>query len=66
MFLNFEKLLNKGLKGIKEEVEYHIAELDLPYTHFRQKEKRDFYKAVIITLNATIAYAGRYEWTSQR
>jgi formate C-acetyltransferase len=60
MFLNFEKVLNKGLKGIKEEVKYHMAELNLPYTHFGLKEKQDFYKAVIITLDVVMDYAKRY------
>jgi pyruvate-formate lyase len=57
---NYEKVLHKGLKGIKEEVEWYMAQLDQPYMHFGLKEKRDFYKAVLITLDAAMAYAGRY------
>ena len=56
---NYEKVLHKGLQGIKEEVEWHMAQIDQPYMHFGL-EKRDFYKAVIITLDAAIAYAKRY------
>ena len=57
---NYEKVLHKGLKGIKEEVEWYLAQLDQPYMHFGLKEKRDFYKAVLITLDAAMAYARRY------
>ena len=57
---NYEKVLLKGLKGIKEEVEWYLAQLDQPYMHFGLEEKRDFYKAVLITLDAAMAYAGRY------
>ena len=57
---NYEKVLHKGLKGLKEEVEWYMAQLDQPYMHFGLKEKRDFYKAVLITLDAAMAYAGRY------
>jgi len=57
---NYEKVLHKGLKGIKEEVEWYLAQLDQPYMHFGLKEKRDFYKAVLITLDAAMAYAKRY------
>jgi formate C-acetyltransferase len=57
---NFEKVLIKGLKGIREEVEWYMAQLDQPYSHFELKEKRDFYKAVLITLDAAMAYAKRF------
>ena len=57
---NNEKVLLKGLKGIKEEVEWYMAQLDQSYTHFGLQEKRDFYKAVLITLDAAMAYAKRY------
>ena len=57
---NNEKVLLKGLKGIKEEVEWYMAQLDQSYTHFWLQEKRDFYKAVLITLDAAMAYARRY------
>ncbi|MFC1933721.1 glycyl radical protein [Chloroflexota bacterium] len=57
---NFEKVLHKGLKGIREEAEWHLAQLEQPYMHYGVKEKRDFYKAVLITLDAAMAYARRY------
>ena len=57
---NYEKVLHIGLKGIREEVEWYMAQLDQPYMHFGLKEKRDFYKAVLITLDAAMAYAKRY------
>ena len=57
---NFEKVLVKGLKGIREEVMWYMAQLDQPYSHYEMKEKRDFYQAVLITLDAAMAYAKRY------
>jgi len=57
---NYEKVLHKGLKGIREEVEWHLAQLDQPYQHFGLQEKRDFFEAVLIALDAAIAYAGRH------
>jgi pyruvate-formate lyase len=57
---NYEKVLRKGLKGIREEVEWYMAQLDQPYMHYGLQEKRDFYKAVLITLDAAMAYAKRY------
>ncbi len=57
---NYEKVLHKGLKGIREEVEWYLAQLDQPYQHFGLQEKRDFYKAVLIALDAAMAYARRY------
>jgi len=57
---NYEKVLRKGLKGIREEVEWYMAQLDQPYMHYGLQEKRDFYKAVLITLDAAMAYARRY------
>jgi formate C-acetyltransferase len=57
---NYEKVLHKGLRGIREEVEWYIAQLDQPYMHYGLKEKRDFYRAVLISLDAAMAYAKRY------
>jgi formate C-acetyltransferase len=57
---NYEKVLHKGLKGIKSEVEYYLAQVDQPYDHYNVEEKKDFYKAVLIGLDAAIAYAKRY------
>jgi pyruvate formate-lyase/glycerol dehydratase family glycyl radical enzyme len=57
---NYEKVLHKGLKGIKEEVEWHLAQLNQPYQHFGLREKRNFYTAVLIALDAAMAYPQRY------
>jgi formate C-acetyltransferase len=57
---NYEKVLHKGLKGIREEVQYQLAQVDQPYDHYQVQQKQDFYKAVLITIDAAIAYAQRY------
>jgi formate C-acetyltransferase len=57
---NYEKVLHKGLKGIRAEVEYYLAQVDQPYDHYGLQEKRDFYKSVLISIDAAIAYAKRY------
>jgi pyruvate formate-lyase/glycerol dehydratase family glycyl radical enzyme len=60
MFLNFDKVLYKGLKGIKEEVRARIAELDQPYRGFDRKQRREFYESTLITLEAATRYFQRY------
>ncbi len=57
---NYEKVLHKGLKGIREEAEWYLAQVDQPYAHYGVPERRDFYKAVLISLDAAMAYARRY------
>ena len=57
---NYEKVLHKGLKGIRAEAEYYLAQVDQPYDHYSVQEKRDFYKAVLISIDAVIAFANRY------
>ena len=57
---NYEKVLHKGLKGIREEVQYQLAQVDRPYDHYQVQQKKDFYTAVLITIDAAIAYANRY------
>lgn len=57
---NYEKVLYKGLKGIREEVLQNMAEINKPYMHFGKENKRDFYTAVLISLDAAIDYARRY------
>jgi formate C-acetyltransferase len=56
---NYEKVLHKGLKGIRKEVEHQLAELDQPYAHYSIQEKRDFYTSVLISIDAALAYAKR-------
>ncbi|MCL5959289.1 MAG: hypothetical protein M1358_08210, partial [Chloroflexi bacterium] len=60
MLANYEKVLWKGLNGLREEVESYRAHLDQPYMHFNVAKKRDFYDACLISLDAAIAYAQRY------
>lgn len=60
LLLNYDKVLNKGLNGIKKEVEAYMAELDLSYPHYGLKEKREFYQAVLISLDAAMDYARSY------
>ena len=52
------KVLKMGLKGIIEEVEKKLA--DLPLTSLAMMEKRYFYNAILICLNAMIKFAERY------
>ena len=60
MFLNFDKVLCKGLRGIKEEVRAKMAELDQPYRQFDRKQRKEFYDSVLITLDAATAYFQKY------
>jgi len=57
---NYEKVLYKGLKGIRQEVERRLEQLKQPYTHHEVEKKRDFYQAVLIVLDAAMAYSERY------
>ncbi len=57
---NYEKVLHKGLKGIREETEWYLAQANQPYDHYSLQKKKDFYKAVLISIDAAIAYAKRY------
>ena len=40
--VNYEKVLHKGLKGIRAEVEYYLAQVDQPYDHYSLQEKKRF------------------------
>lgn len=60
MFLNFEKALYKGLKGIREEVREKMEEFDRPYHRFDRKQRREFYESVLITLDAAAEYFRKY------
>ncbi|MFH0730053.1 MAG: pyruvate formate lyase family protein [Pseudomonadota bacterium] len=63
---NYEKVLCIGLRGIREEVEWYMARLEEPYNHSGVQERRDFYRAVLITLDAAIAYSKRYAELARR
>ena len=56
---NYEKLLTKGINGIKKEVEDRLRQVigTVPDDYLEQTE---FLKAVIITLDATVYFAERY------
>lgn len=55
---NYEKVINKGFSGIKEEIEEKMAQLDLANpTDF---ERWLFYKAALLCCNAVINFARRY------
>lgn len=58
-FVNFPKVLKYGLEGIKEEVLYQRAKSQESYCTDRQR-KLDEYDAMLICLDAAIAYANRY------
>ncbi len=60
MFLNFDKVLCVGLKGIKDEVRTKLAEVDQPYHQFDRQQRKEFYQSVLITLNAATEYFQRY------
>jgi formate C-acetyltransferase len=54
----YEKVLTSGLNGVKEQVAAKLKALDLTKTE--DFEKSQFYRAVIITLEAAAAFAQRY------
>jgi pyruvate formate-lyase/glycerol dehydratase family glycyl radical enzyme len=57
---NYEKVLYKGLKGIRKEVEGYLEQVNQPYAHYQVEEKKNFYHAVLIVLDAAMAYAERF------
>jgi len=56
---NYEKIFQIGLKGIIEEAENRLIEIDheVPLDYIDQKE---FLKAALISLKATVRFANRY------
>ena len=56
--INYGKVLNKGLKGIIEEIEEQMARL--PVDNIEVVNKKYFYLAMLRCLNAVIKWAGRY------
>jgi formate C-acetyltransferase len=55
---DYGKVLNKGLKGIIEEIEEKVKALN--FAGENDSEKWFFYKAVILTLKAAITFAKRH------
>ena len=56
--LDYEKVLTKGLNGIKKQVDEELGKLDL--AEIKDFEKFQFLNAVNITLEAAISFAKRY------
>jgi pyruvate formate-lyase/glycerol dehydratase family glycyl radical enzyme len=54
----YEKVLTKGLNGIKKQVDKQLSKLNL--TEMEDFKKFQFFKAVNITLEAAIGFAKRY------
>jgi formate C-acetyltransferase len=44
--VNYEKVLYKGLKGVREEIVRYMEELEQPYTRYGRESKRDFYHSL--------------------
>jgi pyruvate-formate lyase len=55
---NYEKVLTRGLNGIKRQVDEELARLDI--TEIEDFQKSQFLKAVNITLEAATSFAQRY------
>ncbi len=56
---DFEKVLKRGIEGIRTEAEQHLTELD-PMEPRDTLEKKPFLDAVIIVCDAIVAFAERY------
>lgn len=56
---HYKKVLEKGFLGIKNDAETCLAELGIP-ADGKDVEKYNFWKAVIISCDAVIAFAKRY------
>lgn len=57
--LDYEKVLKKGFKGLKQEAQARIANLD-PLDWRNQTEKNPFLEAVVLTCEAAVTLAKRY------
>ncbi len=55
--VDYDLVLKKGLKGIKEEIQARLDELDTPTDYI---DKRPTYEAMIMSLDAAIVLANRY------
>ena len=56
--VNYRRMLQSGLKEYQQRTEEKLAALDL--TDYRNLEKSYFYQAVLIVMDATVAFAERY------
>ncbi len=57
---NYEKVLQIGLEGIREEVKFYQKGNNAPYNHFYQKPKAEFYEACLISLEGAEILCNRY------
>jgi len=55
-----KKVLYKGLKGIRREVESSLEQTGTTIYTLQTKKKSEFYRAVLIVLDAAMAYSERY------
>lgn len=60
MLANYEKVLQIGLEGIRQQVLDARAKTEAGYIHFDKARKLEFYDSALMSLNAAIAYVERY------
>lgn len=56
--VNYERIINYGLKSFEDQVNEQIEKLDI--TTFENQEKLQFYKGILITIDAVRKFAKRY------
>jgi formate C-acetyltransferase len=56
---DYEKILKRGFKGIKEEAQEKLTKLD-PLSPVHNMEKKPFLEAIVITCDAIILWANRH------
>jgi len=62
---DYEKVLKRGIKGIREEAQEKLASLD-PLDAKAQVEKAPFLGAVVLVCDAIVGFAGRYAELARR
>lgn len=60
MLANYEKVLQIGLEGIRQQVLDARAKTAAGYIHFDKVRKLEFYDSALMSLDAAIAYVERY------
>ena len=60
MFCNYEKVLRKGFKGIREEILFNRKECAESYSSFNRKERLEWYDAALMCVDAAIAHAKKF------
>lgn len=58
--LNYPKVMEKGFNGIKADILAERAKLEESYNTADRQKRLDFYDAMLICLDAGIAYSSRY------